>query len=284
MGLKQWYLGKYQGAMPETQPWWKFCDQGESLCVYGLILTHVSSHLAPTHAHAEEAPSRPLYRVLLSIPTWATTFISAKARWFLQKMTDHHDVEMMGYQDTMSTAEVTHQQIERNMFISVLYSAFSAMDEKDQRRAQKQLTALMIVATGDRGLEHELKTWWHTLRCMTTGNTPGREWLEHRMLTEKLNRHGLSLVMNILRKERLSAVRCEANRSLGSPGGLAFAGAAAQTGDVVALVSGVSFPLVLRPGSHGRFRLVGPLFLPGVMDGELKDKMGTIPLGEIMLV
>lgn len=269
--------------MPETQSRWKFRDQGRSLCVYGLILTHISSHLAPTHAGAEDIPLQPLHRALLSIQTWAKTFISAKANWFLQKTTDH-DIEMMGTQETRSTAEVTHQQVERKMIISVLYNAFSEMDKVDRRRTQKQLTALMIVATGERGLERDLKMWWHTLHHMSAGNTRGRDWLENLMLTDKCLRNSLILVMNILRKEGLSAVRCEANRSLGSPGGLAFAGATAQTGDAVALVSGVSFPLVLRPCGQGRFRLVGPLFLPGVMDGELKDKVRTIPLGEITLV
>lgn len=269
--------------MPETQPRWNFRDQGESLCVYGLILTRISSHLAPTHANAENAPLNPIHRALLSIQTWTTIFISAKANWFLKKTTDH-DIEMMRPQDTRSTAEVTHQQTECNMFISILYDTFSRMDEQNQRRAQKQLTALMIVATGERSLEWDLKMWWHTLRHMSTGNIQGRDWLENLMLTDKCLRNSLILVMNILRKEGLSAVRCEANTSLGSPGGLAFAGSAAQTGDAVALVSGVSFPLVLRPCDQGRFRLVGPLFLPGVMDGELKDKVRTIPLGEITLV
>lgn len=269
--------------MPETLPRWEFRDYGESLCVYGLILTHISSHITPTHAYSDVAPLHPLYRVLFSIQTWATTFISAKANWFLHKTTDH-DIEMMRPQDTRSTAEVTHQQIERNMFISILYNVFSGMDKDDQRRAQKQLTALMIVATGDKRLENDLKMWWHTLRHMSEGNSQGRDWLEDLMLTDKCLRNSLMLVMNILQKAELSAVRCEANRSLGSPGGLAFAGAAAQTGDAVALVSGVSFPLVLRPCGQGRFRLVGPLFLPGVMDGELKDKVRTIPLGEITLV
>lgn len=269
--------------MPETQPQWDFRDQGESLCVYGLILTHISSHLAPTHADAEVAPLHPLHRVLLSIRIWATAFISATAKRLLQKKSDH-EIEMMGPQDTRATAEVTHQQTERNRFISVLYNAFSGMDKEDQRRAQKQLTALMIVATGERGLERDLKMWWHTLHQISAGNIQGREWLQNLMLTDKLRLNSLTLVMSILRKEGLSAVRCEANRSLGSPGGLAFAGAAAQTGDAVALVSGVSFPLVLRPCGQGRFRLVGPLFLPGVMDGELKDKVMTDPLHEIILV
>lgn len=269
--------------MPDTPPRWNFRDQGESLCVYGLILTHISSHVAPTHADAEDAPLHRYHRGILSIQTLARTFISAKPNWFFQKTTDH-DVEMMGPQETTSTAGVTHQQFEHNSFISVLYNAFSGMDTVERWRAQKQLTALMIVATGERGLEGDLKMWWRTLCRISAGSIQGRDWLGNLMLTDKVLRKSLILVMSILRKEGLSAVRCEANRSLGSPGGLAFAGAAARTGDAVALVSGVSFPLVLRECGPGRFRLVGPVFLPGVMNGELKDKVGSISLGEITLV
>lgn len=284
--LKQAFLRKYEGAMPATPPLWEFLDHGESLRVHGLILTNISFHLAPSHTDAEKTPLHPLRRLHLSMhtwATWATTFISATANWLLQRTTDH-TIERMGHQDTRSTGEVTHLQTERSLFISLLYNAFSSMNRVDQRRAQKQLTALMIVATGERGLEHDLKIWWSTVRHMSTGNISGREWLENLMLTDKYWRTSLILVMDVLRKQGLSAVCCEANRSLASPGGLAFAGAAAQTGDAVALVSGVSFPLVLRPRGQGRFRLVGPLFLPGVMDGELKDKVGAIQLDEIILV
>lgn len=271
--------------MPGTQPRWQFRDEGESLCVYGLILTHISSHIAPTHADAEfeVAPLHPLHRIFLSIQTWATTFISAKGNWLFQKTTDH-DIETVRPQDTSSpTGVVTPRQIERSLFISLLYDAFSGMGKEDQRRAQKQLTGLMMVATGERGLERDLRMWWHTLRHLSAGNTQGRQWLENLMLTDKHRLNSLDLVMDILRKAGLSAVRCDANSSLACPGGLAFAGAAAQTGDAVALVSGVSFPLVLRPCGQGRFRLVGPIFLPGVMDGELWDKVMTNTFQEVIL-
>lgn len=269
--------------MPGTQPGWHFHDQGESLCVYGLILSHVSPPVAPTHADAEFAPLPSLHRVILSMQFWARTPISAKANWFLQKMADHV-IGKVGPQNTRSTAEVTLQQTERNAFISVFYDALSGMGLEDQRRTERQLTALMMVATGDRGLGHDLEMWWHTLRVMSAADTQERKWGKNLMLTDRYWLHSLDLVMDILRKEGLSAVRCEANTSLAFRGGLAFAGAAAQTGDAVALVSGVSFPLVLRPCGQGRFRLVGPMFLPGVMDGELKHKVMGNPLYEIILV
>lgn len=191
----------------------------------------------------------------------------------------------MGPRGTNTATEVTQPQTELSMFISVLYDAFSEMNIEEQRRAQKQLTALMVVATGDTNVESNLYLWWRTLR-KSTGEIQGREWLENITSRNEYLRNSFLSVMDILRTEALSAVRCNANESLASPGGLAFAGAAAQTGDAVALVSGVLLPLVLRPcqGSQRRFRLVGPLFFPGVMDGELWDKLGTTSLNEIILV
>lgn len=251
----------------------EFGNDGKSLHVYGKVFTHISSHLAPMHADFEEVPLRPLARILHSVRTWATS-TSGKADWCLR---------MMGLRGTRFATEVIRPQTELSMFISVLYDAFSRMTIAERLRSQKQLTALMIVARRERSVESELWMWWRTLRT-SAGNIQGREWLENIMSTNTCLQNSNTLVMNILQEEGLSAVFCEANESLASPGGLAFTASAAQTGDVVALVSGVAFPLVLRPAGQGHFRLVGPLFLPGVMDGELKDKVMTITLDDIVLV
>ncbi|POS78273.1 hypothetical protein DHEL01_v203330 [Diaporthe helianthi] len=86
----------------------------------------------------------------------------------------------------------------------------------------------------------------------------------------------------LLREERLSLVCCEDNDLC--PGGVGFAARGARTGDMVVLVPGVSYPLVLRPTDGDRFRLVGPLFLPGVMDGELKEELKPGMFREMVLV
>lgn len=227
------------------------------------------------HADIEEIPLIPLGRFLLWKRYWATSFLAMAVGYFLK----------MGPRVTNAAAEIIQPQTELSMLISVLYDTFSRMHRAEQRRAQNQLTALMIVATGDTDLKRKLNSCWRALR-VSAGDIHGREWLEKITSKDKHLQKGFSLVMDILRTEGLIAVYCNANESLASPGGLAFAGAAAQIGDTVALVSGVSFPLVLRPcqGGQGRFKLVGPLFLPGVMDGELKHGVRTTPLNEIILV
>lgn len=259
--------------MPQSQLRCEFHEQGRSLHVYGLVLTHISARIAPMHADIEVKPLHPIFRPLLSIRAWRTSFSAAALLYFLK----------IGPRGTNSATEVVQPQTELSIFISVLYDAFFGMTLTDQRRAQKQLTALMIVATGDTHIKDKL--FWFTLR-KSAGEIQGREWLENIVSKNKYLRNSFFLVMDILRTQGLSAVRCDPNESLASPGGLAFAGAAVQTGDAVVLVSGVSLPLILRPcqGGHGRFRLVGPLFLPGVMDGELKEKVMTTPLNEIILV
>lgn len=88
--------------------------------------------------------------------------------------------------------------------------------------------------------------------------------------------------IRLLRDERLSMVCCEANAMC--PGGLGYAARGAQEGDTVALVSGVQYPLVLRPNGEKSFRLIGRLFLPGVMDGELKGALKPELFHEMVLV
>lgn len=276
--------------MPGIQLRWDFRDQGQSLCVHGLVLTHISSHITPRYAADKVEPLRPLRRVFLSIKTRAN-FGSAKALRFLQPLlvwcwpkTTESLFEMMNPRDTIPISQPTRLQVERNQFISVLHAAFARMTKKDQKRAQKQLTALMIVAAGDRRLERELRMWWRTLR-VAAGIPQEKEWLEKKVLTDEYVGNSLHLVMHHLQTAKLSAVGYEGSQIVADfHGGLAFAAAGAQTGDAVALISGMSFPLVLHPCGEGRFRLVGPIFLPGVMDGELENQVKELALDEIMMV
>lgn len=75
--------------------------------------------------------------------------------------------QMAASRGTTSATEVIQPQTELNMFILVLYDVFSRMNTKEQRRAQKDLTALMIVATGESDLKSKLNLWWRTLRRAT---------------------------------------------------------------------------------------------------------------------
>ena len=211
-------IGKYEGATTGTRPLWDFHDEGKSLCVYGVILTHITSHFRPLEGARGLA--------------------------------------------------------------SILRDGLSGMSQTDKMRAQKSLSRFLPVSTGDWSLQHELGSWWRMLSTRTVYNRE-REWIEDLMVTDKHLRAS-NLVNGILRDERLSVVCCEANARC--PGGPAFAAIGAQEGDTVALVSGVSFPLVLRPNERLRFRLIGPLFLPGVMDGELRGVLTPDSLHEIVLV
>jgi hypothetical protein len=57
-------LTKYKGAMPGAKPLWKFCSQGESLCIYGIFLTSVSSHFASRQTDIKGTGPRVLNYVL----------------------------------------------------------------------------------------------------------------------------------------------------------------------------------------------------------------------------
>lgn len=276
--------------MPGTEPRWNFRDQGQSLCVYGLVLTHISSHLTPERHADPVTPLYPFRRMVFSLKTQINFALAKTFRllqkpliWWSQK-TNANSVQMVRPRDTIPIAEASLSQLERSHFISTLNAAFTRMEIDDQIRAEKQLTALMTVATGERRLDHELRIWWRTVRG-AAGMNQWKEWLEEKVLTDKYMGNSFSLVLHILQKAKLSAIGCEASRLLGDfRGGLAFAAAGAQTGDAVALISGMSFPLVLRPCGQGRFRLVGPIFLPGVMDGELENQVKNVGLNEILIV
>lgn len=213
------FIRRYEGATPGTQPRWAFHDRGDSLCVSGVTLTHITSFFRPLEG-------------------------------------------------TQGLA-------------SVLRKGLSVMSKADKKRTRMSLTTFMAVAKNDAELIRgvRLAMWWD--RLCTRFNV-GEEWIVHSIVTDHSFRASNNLVEGILRDERLSVVCCETNSMC--PGGPAFAAMGAQQGDTVALVSGVSFPLVLRPHGQQRFRLIGPLFLPGVMDGELKDVLTPDLFHDIMLV
>ena len=53
-------------------------------------------------------------------------------------------------------------------------------------------------------------------------------------------------------------------------GYLALVPAATEAGDVVALLKGARLPFILRP-KGGAWKLLGPSYIHGIMDGELVD-------------
>ncbi|KAG8158566.1 hypothetical protein KVR01_011688 [Diaporthe batatas] len=284
-------LGKYRGVMPARQARWDFRDQGQSLSVFGLVLTHISSHLTPT-TYADAVTPLHLFRWnLLSIKAWVN-YTSAKASRLLQKSffcfsryVAESPVEMIRPQYTIPTTGTTLSQIERRRFISLMHAEYTRMTTRDRKRAAKQLMALMTVAAGNRLLERELMMWWKTLSEAADTIYYGDEWIEKKVLSDERVENSFNAVMHILQEAKLGAVGYETSEVLdGFSRGLAFAAAGAQTGDAVALVSGMAFPLVLRPCGEGRFRLVGPIFLPGAMDGELEDQITRMTLDEIIIV
>lgn len=217
----------YKGAMPGTKPLWKFRSQGESLCIYGIFFTSVSSHFAPRRT------------------------------------------------DIAGTGP--------HMLSSVLHDALTGLTQSEHQLVMYYVEFFVAVLRTDsrRNVETVLRGWWRTLR-ESIDKSKGTEWFVDMLSKHKGLRKGHHLLANTLGKEGLSAIHCK-SAALCS-GGLAFAGAAVLDGDAVFLVSGLSYPLVLRPCGSRRFKLIGPLFLPGVMNGELEEMVKMIPLDEIILV
>lgn len=214
---------KFKGPMPGTKPMWQFRRQGKRLCIYGILLTSVSSRFVPRKT----------------------------------------DITGIG----------------PRMLNSVLYGAISGMSEYEQCHVNSLIAVLTTKTYG--AVETSLRNWWHVLR-ESKSMTNGIEWFEDMLSKDKSLREGHHLLIHTLLEEKLSVVRCESAAMW--PGGMAFSATSVSAGDAVFLVSGLSFPLVLRPCGSRRFKLVGPIFLPGIMDGELQEVVKMIPLDEMVLV
>lgn len=98
------------------------------------------------------------------------------------------------------------------------------------------------------------------------------------------------MVFVLLGAFNLSIVRCESRRGPRRQlDDFGPAPEAAREGDAVALIAGVSLPVVLRPmgrdgGAPGGYSVVGPAFFHSAMAGEVWDRLEGEPLEEIVLV
>lgn len=266
------FLHIYEGATTNSKPSWEFCNHGQDLHIRGLLLTHISSHNMPPYTGISASSLRSAAQALASTRNQDISISETGRR---RASTNDHLIEITGSQATGRILD------ELRMLTAFARSAFSGMTESKRMVIEKGFESLREVIPGEVERKFGMAKWWHKLR-MGINYPEGRREEQCLLTADKLLRDNQATIADFLKEEELIMVRCEATASC--KGGLGFAGAAAQAGDAVALVSGVSLPLVLRGCGQRGFRLIGPLFLPGVMDGELKDLLTPDTLGEIILV
>lgn len=245
-------LQRYQGATPGLNLPWEFRSQGEHLCVHGLIVTEIISRFAP-------------------IPTRSSTIVSQSPLRVLP----------MSFERSNDTFEAAFLQSAAWKFTSLVYDALSDMPESERMKTVDRFNRLMDVLTGNTNSARLLWTWWRRL-LISTANDQGTAWVENLLAEDKSLKDRLDAFMECLGTGGLNVVRCQ--RTELCTGGLGFAAAGIQEGDSVALVSGVSYPLVLRSCGQQHFKLIGPIFLPLVMNGELMGVVRPESMVEIILV
>ncbi|KAI9687990.1 MAG: hypothetical protein M1820_010352 [Bogoriella megaspora] len=117
-------------------------------------------------------------------------------------------------------------------------------------------------------------------------NVSLNEWVEENkdfIVAGKPFKEYFSLQDTGNRQDREDAVerftRCAWSRRLmtGVKGFIGFVAQQTQPGDVVAVIFGATFPLVLRPTSEGTYRVVTPCYIEGCMNGEIIEKLQTNP-------
>jgi hypothetical protein len=81
---------------------------------------------------------------------------------------------------------------------------------------------------------------------------------------------------------------CQQNRILAiiNPGGLALAPESTAIGDEVWIIAGASMPLMLRPLGKGKAKLIGEIYLHGMMHGEGLEgvNLDEFPLYQIQII
>lgn len=256
-------LRRYRGATPNLNPFWDFRNEGEYLCVHGLHLTEISSRFAPTTTRSSTVESQSGRRTLTA--SRESTHVSH---------IDRAELSNAAFEDMVQQSEVC-------MFTSLVYGALSDMTEHERIQTVDRSNKLIDVLTDNRNSGRLLWEWWRRL-LSSTASYQGTVWVENLLAEDKSLKRRLSAFMESLGMGGLNVVRCQ--RTELCTGGLGFAGGAIQEGDSVALVSGVSYPLVLRPCGQQHFKLIGPVFLPAVMDGELMDVVTPESFEEIVLV
>lgn len=261
--LKARRLQRYQGATPGLNPFWEFRNQGEHLCVHGLVVTEIISRFAPIPTSSNTTESQSALRV----PTASC------------ELTHVHQVDLIELPNI--TFEAMLRQSEVSMFTSLVYDALSEMPETETMETVRRSNRLIDLLTNSRNSDRLLWTWWRRL-LLSTANNQGALWVENLVAEDQPLKDRLDAFIESLGTGGLNVVRCQ--RTELCTGGLAFAGAAIQEGDSVALVSGVSYPLVLRSCGQQHFKLNGPIFLPAVTDGELMKVIRPESLGDIILV
>lgn len=258
-------LRRYRGATPGLRPFWDFRNQGQHLCVHGLVVNEIFCHFTPETTRSSTTEPRPALEVLTAA----------------REPTNIDHIDLFDLSDTRGTSGAAARQSEVCMFTSLAHDALSDMTKAERMKAVDRLNKLIDVLTRSQDSARLLWVWWRKL-LLSTINNQRPDWVEDLLARDSSLNARLDDFMESLAAEGLNVVRCR--RTELCTGGIAFAGAAVHEGDSVALVSGVSYPLVLRPCGEQHFKLVGPIFLPEAMDGELVELLTPESVGEIILV
>jgi hypothetical protein len=165
-------------------------------------------------------------------------------------------------------------------------AAMHGIESSKIQMSIRDLALLVGVSSWKRQTRTNRDTWLKILRMTGSGQSILERLLGQRkeglFPGRRANPWGFHVwITNFLISEDMVLVRYSENSGFG------VAATGASEGDVITLISGVSMPMVLRQ-DRNVFRVVGPAFLPGMMDGEIWKKFDTSPncgdLVEIILI
>lgn len=173
--------------------------------------------------------------------------------------------------------EITASATVQQMLHSVQHfrDAIRGIEDSKVEMSVRDLALFVGVCSGERHPRAQRDAWLKTLRRIESTESILEELLgqnKKRLLsawqTNQWNFH--KWITNFLASENMALVRYSRRSGVG------IAPSRVSEGDIVALISGVSMPMILRQDQTD-FRVVGPAFLPGMMDGEVWKNFDTGP-------
>ncbi|KAH8900257.1 HET-domain-containing protein [Thozetella sp. PMI_491] len=184
-----------------------------------------------------------------------------------------------GQLEELDPASVTKTQLLR-----IVECYLKTMHGLERPELEYTMTRLWHLSSGD--IEFNSMTSHRWLTLMERGMTEGPEWTLQQLQKTAMPKYEVEWRLHMslasyLTQQGMALVRCE-GLNLKAIG---FTPYDASAGDTVALLSGVSLPMVLRQvQGQVQYEVVGPAFLPAMLEGQVWRDLDPNGLEVIELV
>jgi hypothetical protein len=218
----------------------------------------------PCTWHIRERDQLVLYGHIVGAVEFSSGIFQKKPRVYMRSAM-LQDIQALGL--TLSHCHRPNQSSTFMHLVSLMENTLQTRGTQPMSSAQQFYLADNLKILAENGIDEALIDprygWRQLYHCF-----PGRMSI----LTSFLR------LYNFVAEEKMAFVQCS-----GQSAGFGVAPHTARVGDDVALISGVSLPIILRKQPVG-YKIVGPAFLPEALGGRSWDALKYSPISEIVMV